>query len=727
MNLLARLSALAAWAVLLLPSLALAQPAHVDPPARVAYLNHGEGAISYSPAGEDYWLDVVYNRPLIRGDRLWTDRNARAELHVGGALLRMAAETSLEILELDDRIAQLLVTEGTLALTVRRLQRGEVYEIATPNLAFNIDRVGRYRIDVDPRRDETTNVVWEGAGEAWGDGTVFPLRAGEAVRFFGADLRDYRVYGLPRTDAFDRYCMDRDDRLERSASLRHVDYELIGFSRLDDYGSWRSERDYGYVWFPTRVERGWAPYRDGHWVWQEPWGWTWIDHAPWGFAPSHYGRWVHVSGRWGWVPGPRHLRPVYAPALVVFIGGNNFGLSITSGHRGPVGWFPLGYREVYVPGYHASRDYFHRVNVHNTVIHNTTIINNHYHHYSRGSINITQVNHANRGVRDAVTVVPGDVFVQARPVRQAALSVDSRQLARGEAMRVAQLAPEQRSVRGAAQQASVKPARDTVERRGVVRTPAPASTPPLSARMEQLQQKPGLPAIEPAPTRQAQPAQRNRVNLLQTGHGSINAREQAPRREAAGQPVREPATRAQGEADAAADLQRRQRQADAEQLRRVEMQQEQQRQEQAGQPPVRQQPEVRQREPASQRQIEAQSEQRRREAAEQQRQEQVRQQQEVRQREAASQRQIEAQAEQRRREAAEQQRQQQVRQQQEVQQREAAAQRQEQQRQQQVRQQQEQRSAPPQQTRQAPARSRQQVEEDKEDEPADRPRARGGR
>ena len=25
--------------------------------------------------------------------------------------------------------------------------------------------------------------------------------------------------------------------------------------------------------------------------------------------------------RWGWIPGPREVRPVYAPALVVFVGG----------------------------------------------------------------------------------------------------------------------------------------------------------------------------------------------------------------------------------------------------------------------------------------------------------------------------------------------------------------------------------------------------------------------
>ncbi len=39
-----------------------------DPPGRVANLSDTQGAVSYSPAGEDAWLGVVRNRPLVRGD-----------------------------------------------------------------------------------------------------------------------------------------------------------------------------------------------------------------------------------------------------------------------------------------------------------------------------------------------------------------------------------------------------------------------------------------------------------------------------------------------------------------------------------------------------------------------------------------------------------------------------------------------------------------------------------
>jgi hypothetical protein len=87
------------------------------------------------------------------------------------------------------------------------------------------------------------------------------------------------------------------------------------------------------------VTADWAPYRDGHWAWVDPWGWTWVDDAPWGFAVSHYGRWANIGNRWGWVPGPARTRAYYAPALVAFVGGNNFSVSVSSGNVGAVGWF----------------------------------------------------------------------------------------------------------------------------------------------------------------------------------------------------------------------------------------------------------------------------------------------------------------------------------------------------------------------------------------------------
>ena len=54
---------------------------------------------------------------------------------------------------------------------------------------------------------------------------------------------------------------------------------VVGYEDLDDNGDWRDDSNYGHVWFPNRVSTGWAPYREGHWDWVAPWGWTWVDDS----------------------------------------------------------------------------------------------------------------------------------------------------------------------------------------------------------------------------------------------------------------------------------------------------------------------------------------------------------------------------------------------------------------------------------------------------------------
>jgi hypothetical protein len=144
-------------------------------------------------------------------------------------------------------------------------------------------------------------------------------------------------------------------------STRYVSAETTGADALDRYGHWETLPDSEPVWFPTSVPSDWAPYRFGHWDWIKPWGWTWIDDQPWGFAPFHYGRWVNLDGRWGWLPGAVEPQPVYAPALVAFIDtpdGPGGGPDAGPG----VGWFPLGPGDDYSPWYGAGRAYITAVN-----------------------------------------------------------------------------------------------------------------------------------------------------------------------------------------------------------------------------------------------------------------------------------------------------------------------------------------------------------------------------
>src|SRR5579859_7503207 len=85
--------------------LAFAGWASADPPSRVARLGYMRGAVSFSPAGENDWIQATLNLPLTTGDRLWADADARAEIQVGGAMLHLDADSGVSVLNLDDRIA----------------------------------------------------------------------------------------------------------------------------------------------------------------------------------------------------------------------------------------------------------------------------------------------------------------------------------------------------------------------------------------------------------------------------------------------------------------------------------------------------------------------------------------------------------------------------------------------------------------------------------------------
>ena len=474
-----------------LAALAVSGLASADPPSRVARLGYMTGEVSFSPAGEDDWARAVMNRPLTPGDRLWADDGARAEIQLGGAMIRMNAGTGVSILNLDDRIVQLQLTQGTLNVRVRRVEPDQVFEVDTPNLAFTLRQPGEYRIAVDADGNATDIIVRRGQGEVYGEGAAYVIDSRQPYRFTGTGLRDYEFLDAPYVDDFDRWSSERDRRYDNSASARFVSRDVVGYQDLDANGTWRVDPTYGNVWIPNRVASDWAPYRDGHWAWVDPWGWTWVDDAPWGFAVSHYGRWTNMRGTWGWVPGPVSTRAYYAPALVAFVGGSNFQIAISGGNVGSVAWFPLGPREVYRPSYAVSRSYFENVNRSNTVI-NTTVINNYY-----NNSNVTNVVYANRQVQGAVVAVPTATFVQSQPVQRAAVRVSPAMVANAPVAAVAAVAPTERSVRGAGA-AGDKPPPRVFQRTAVARTaPAPVVT-SFAAQQQQLAAKPGKPLDETA-------------------------------------------------------------------------------------------------------------------------------------------------------------------------------------------------------------------------------------
>src|SRR5215471_8619431 len=141
-----------------------------DPPARVGRMNYSQGQVSFQPGGEGDWVQALPNRPLTTGDNLWADRDSRAELHVGSTAIRIGSETSLTFLDLDDHTMQVRLAQGSLLLRVRHLDDDETIEVDTPNVAFDVQRPGEYRIDVHPDGQASVIGVFSGRGEAVGGG-----------------------------------------------------------------------------------------------------------------------------------------------------------------------------------------------------------------------------------------------------------------------------------------------------------------------------------------------------------------------------------------------------------------------------------------------------------------------------------------------------------------------------------------------------------------------------
>src|SRR5262249_39347167 len=226
--------------VLAFLALAASGAALADPPSRVARLTQISGTVSFSPAGEEDWAFAQSNRPLVTGDRLWSDAGSRAELQIGAAAVRLGAETSVNILNLDDRTAQFQLAQGELSVRVRRISRDQVFEVDTPNLAFSISQPGEYRIGVDPAGDATILRVLNGEGQAWAEGAAYVIGAGQEYTFRGTGLQDYSTAALPPPDDFDRWAFDRDRREDSAVAARYVSPDMIGYSDLDEYGQWRS-------------------------------------------------------------------------------------------------------------------------------------------------------------------------------------------------------------------------------------------------------------------------------------------------------------------------------------------------------------------------------------------------------------------------------------------------------------------------------------------------------
>lgn len=357
------------WAALLVLALCsglgwtAAARAADDPPGRVGWMAwiDGQARLERSDGSQtlEHERESLRNWPLSSGDLFSTGTASRAELGIGSTLLRLDADTQLLLRRIDDEAIELQLLRGSLALQVRQAEVARELRIDTPAARHLPQGIGRWRLDAAaPGRDGHAATAWDGDLRIEQRDASLMLRAGQRAELYGDG--GWRL-GRPETDDFSRWALTDAGAADRAhAANSPLPPEMTGAERLDAHGDWERHPEWGWIWTPRGVGLGWAPYRDGRWVWVAPWGWTWIDVAPWGFAPFHYGRWVQHHHRWAWVPGEYRARPVYAPALVVWAGAPGVSVSVRIGAG--VAWFPLAPREVYLPAYRCTPEHLRRLN-----------------------------------------------------------------------------------------------------------------------------------------------------------------------------------------------------------------------------------------------------------------------------------------------------------------------------------------------------------------------------
>jgi hypothetical protein len=384
-----------------------------DPPDQAGRISSISGTVSVQPNGSDDWGQVYPNLPVGPGDRIFTDQNGRAEIQVGQSYLRIGPNTDITFVDEQPGEITFGMAQGSLHVRSYGFWPGQGLDVSTPNGDARLSEPGEFRTDVIPDQGATifTSMGSEIAVSGAGDFNQ-PMGPGQSLEVAGTNPV-YPQWLQPNGfDALDQWSEQRDSQIAGAVSYQYVSPDVPGAAELDANGDWTPDSDYGPMWFPRNVSADWQPYRYGHWINREPWGWVWVEDEPWGYAPFHYGRWISYRGRWGWVPGPRESHPVWSPALVVFAGGGGVGISA---------WFPLGPGEPYRPWYRCSPGYIDRVNI--TNIHRgrnvqvqTTYVN---------IVNVRNVNNITYVNRTAgVTAMRQEDFAAGRSVRQAAVQFD---------------------------------------------------------------------------------------------------------------------------------------------------------------------------------------------------------------------------------------------------------------------------------------------------------------
>ena len=367
------------------PLLAAAQDDGSDAPASggsVARIDALGGEVAIQRGDSDETLAAVQNAPVLSADYVTTGQHGRAEVGFDGhSAVRLGENVQIRFTSVDPADRQMQLAAGTIDLRLFGDTDGRS-SIDTPSISVVPRTAGSFRVSVDSH-GETAVTVRAGSADIVTPQGDQLLEPGTTLIADGpAANPSIQMQPAIALDDFDSYNGERDrSYLAATAQQNYVNTDIQGVGDLGADGRWVDDGSYGNVWMPSDVSPGWAPYRNGSWVWENGYGWTWVAAEPWGWAPYHYGRWYYSTAYQGWAwypPAPGRFAPAWSPALVGFVGFNIGAVSVGIGF-GNIGWVPLAPYEAYQPwwGPHGTT-IVNNTYVNNTYVNNTYANNPHY-------------------------------------------------------------------------------------------------------------------------------------------------------------------------------------------------------------------------------------------------------------------------------------------------------------------------------------------------------------
>jgi hypothetical protein len=387
------------YVVLLLIPLGCKDKAPVTSPKDITYshaanfdhmrISFMEGEVEMRTLEAADWGYTALNNPVREGDEFWVPRGGRLEIQLNsGTCIRLDQESDILMLSKEKNSVQFYITQGH-AYVVHDALDGIVAQVDTKDASTRAFVNSFFRID---KMDKYTEVgAFKKFVEVENNAGNVRVNAGEMVSL--AKDTNGEVAPMGGEDEWEKWNIARnhggglDTLVEASTKTKTPDNlpdELKTYSsELSNSGKWLDVPQYGKVWTPA-VEAGWAPYKNGRWVWRDD-DYVWVASEPWGWAPYHYGRWAFVEGMgWCWVP-PVAGDAYWSPGYVAWVRTEDY-----------VAWVPLAPGEIY----YGRGDYGkHSVNIIKANINQD---------------NVTNV-YKNVQVNYGVTVVSRNTFAKALP------------------------------------------------------------------------------------------------------------------------------------------------------------------------------------------------------------------------------------------------------------------------------------------------------------------------